>query len=79
VVLTRPVGARGREPGELAALTTGTETIVEPRLGPALDQALAGSCPLLVICGSFYLVGEARQLLHRRFGVPAPAASIASC
>ncbi len=79
VVLTRPSGARGREPGDLLALTAGTETIVEPRLDRALDRALAGNAPLLVICGSFYLVGEARRLLHQRFGVPAPAASIATC
>ncbi len=79
VVLARPTGPRGREPQELLSLVRGQDVVVEPRLEPALDRALEGSAPLLVICGSFYLVGEARRALNRRFGVPPPAAEIATC
>ena len=79
VVLSRPAGARGRPPRELLPFVPGGEAIVEPRLGPALDRALEGTAPLLVICGSFYLVGEARRKLSERFGTPRPAAAIATC
>ena len=79
LVLSRPTGGRGLEPEELLALVPRSEAIVEPRLGPALGRALEGTAPLLVICGSFYLVGEARRLLTGRFGTPPPAATIASC
>ena len=78
VVLTRPTGERGREPRELLPLVRGG-AIVEPRLGRAVQQALEGGSPLVVICGSFYLVGEARTLLTRRFGSPPPAAHISTC
>ena len=79
IVLTRAAGVRGRDPHELVPLLTGREAIVEPRPGPALDRALAGAAPLLVVCGSFYLVGEVRSMLNRRFGVPKPAARIRTC
>ena len=78
IVLTRAAGPRGREPGDLAPLVGARRAIVEPNLEAALDRALTGPAPLLVICGSFYLVGDARRLLTRRFGVPQPAASIAA-
>ena len=79
VVLTRPSGARSRDPRQLVPFLDGREATVEPRLEAALDEALAGRAPLLVACGSFYLVGEVRSLLTRRFGVPEPAARIPSC
>jgi dihydrofolate synthase/folylpolyglutamate synthase len=79
VVLTRPSGARGRPPRELLPLLAGRRALVEPRPALALDLALSGTAPLLVICGSFYLVGEARQLLRERFGRPPAAATIAVC
>ena len=78
IVLTRPTGPRGREPRELLRLA-GRRAVVEPRLERAIDEALGGDSPLLVICGSFYLVGEARALLTRCFGVPRPAAEIRTC
>lgn len=79
IVLTRPAGARSRDPRELVPLLTGRKAIVEPRPGPALDRALVGAAPLLVVCGSFYLVGEVRGMLSRRFGVPEPAAKVRTC
>ena len=79
IVLARPGSDRGRDPGELLAFLPGRKAIVEPRPAAALDRALAGAAPLLVACGSFYLVGEIRGLMSRRFGVPEPAARIATC
>jgi folylpolyglutamate synthase/dihydropteroate synthase len=91
VVLSLPSGPRGRQPAELLPLVHGSTAIVEPRLERALDRVLdggfdgaldevaAGSSPLLVVCGSFYLVGEVRRLLRERFGTPPPAAQIAVC
>ena len=78
-MLSRPTGARGRPPAELLPLVPGGGAVVEPRLEPALDRALEGGAPLLVVCGSFYLVGEVRRMLRERFGVPLPAARIATC
>jgi dihydrofolate synthase/folylpolyglutamate synthase len=48
----------------------------------ALDRSLAlraaDRAPLLVVTGSLYLVGEARRWLRERYGVPAPAADLAT-
>jgi dihydrofolate synthase/folylpolyglutamate synthase len=79
LVLTRPAGDRGLEPEALLPLVPSRQVIVEPGLRSALDKTLAGTAPLVVICGSFYLVGEARRLLTNRFGTPPPATAIASC
>lgn len=88
VVLTRPPGARGRDPAELAGLVPGRPVAVEPDPGRALDAALAGPAgraeegrgaagdegeALLVATGSLYLVGDLRTRLRQRFGVPPPA------
>ena len=79
IVLTRPSSERGREPRELLRLLLGRRAIVAPRPAEALDRALGGNAPLLVVCGSFHLVGEVRGLLSQRFGVPEPAARIPTC
>jgi hypothetical protein len=42
----------------------------------ALAAALDSPEGLLVVTGSLYLVGEARQILRERFGVPPPAALV---
>ena len=44
--------------------------VVLTPLERALDDAIAGEGDLVVVCGSLSLVGEARVLLRRRFGVP---------
>lgn len=79
IVLSRPSNSRAREPRELLSLVAAERTIVEPRLEEALDRALEGTAPLLVACGSIYLVGEVRRMLTRRFGRPPPAAQTATC
>jgi len=60
----------------LAALPPGTASIAADT-AHALDLALAdsGECQVerVVVCGSIYLVGDARLELRSRFGVPPPA------
>ncbi len=69
VVLTRPGSTRGRPPGDISALSRCSNTVVVESPREALDHALATEAPVLV-CGSIYLVGEARGQLRERFGVP---------
>lgn len=71
VVLTRPPGERGADPSAYAALAAGADVIVDPDPGTALDAALAGPSPTLLVCGSIYLVAAVRALLLDRFGLPA--------
>jgi dihydrofolate synthase/folylpolyglutamate synthase len=79
VVLTRPDSPRALDPAFLVSLAEGAGA-VEPRVesdpGRALELALQGPSPLLVVCGSIYLLGTIRQALHARFGVPTPAADL---
>jgi dihydrofolate synthase / folylpolyglutamate synthase len=77
VILTSPPGHRSHLPARLATLLPGSETIVEETLETALDRALGRDGPLLVITGSLYLVGAARQELRRRYGIPQAAVDIA--
>jgi len=51
---------------------------LEPRVSDALWQALEGCVGHLLVCGSLYLIGEARGLLRQRFGVPPPVGQAAS-
>jgi dihydrofolate synthase/folylpolyglutamate synthase len=74
-VLTRPANPRALEPAELVPLLGDRAVAVEPDPGRALDRALAPGGEVLVVCGSIYLVGEIRQGLRERFGMP-PAAAI---
>lgn len=46
--------------------------------GESLSRALAAGAPLVVVTGSLYLVGEARRWLRQRYGVPPPAAELAT-
>jgi dihydrofolate synthase / folylpolyglutamate synthase len=76
LVFTTPPSGRARAPEELPALLpegTSVEAVVEPDVERALDRALAAGPATLVVCGSIFLVGEVRQKLRRRFGVPAAA------
>jgi dihydrofolate synthase/folylpolyglutamate synthase len=74
VVLTRPPGDRGREPGELLALLPpGTAAEIEPDPERAAARALEVEAPAaapVVVCGSIFLVGAVRSWLRRTFGVP---------
>jgi dihydrofolate synthase/folylpolyglutamate synthase len=72
IVLTAPPSDRARQPEEVAALLPGRTVEVEPDLGAALDRALLPG-GTLVACGSIFLVGEIRERLRERFGVPAAA------
>ncbi|MGE5576517.1 MAG: bifunctional folylpolyglutamate synthase/dihydrofolate synthase [Syntrophothermus sp.] len=68
-VITRPNSPRAAEPAQVAGYfrTQGKRCEVreEPRIPAAVDQALAlaGADDLVCICGSLYLVGEARAHL----------------
>lgn len=50
-----------------AADNTGTECVAEPDVEKAIEGAreLAGDKGLVCICGSLYLAGEARRILHK--------------
>jgi dihydrofolate synthase/folylpolyglutamate synthase len=88
-VFTRPSSVRARAPEQLAeqlagplgagAATIGGRTgrviLVEPQPAAALAAALDLGADTLVACGSIFLVGELRQRLRQRFGLPPPAAA----
>ncbi len=77
VVLTTPAFSRAVDPAALPAYLPGRAPVVVPRAADALELALRGPEPV-VVSGSLYLVGELRSELTRRFGVPTPAADIAT-
>ncbi len=68
-VITRPDSPRAAEPAQVAAHFRSQggrcEMREEPRISAAVDQALALAGPedLVCVCGSLYLVGEARAHL----------------
>lgn len=64
LVMTRPALARSRAPEELASIAArlGAPAAVVPAVGDALAHA-ATLGPLVVVCGSIYLLGEVRALL----------------
>ncbi len=73
LVLTRPASPRAKDPAELLPLLAGRDgVVVEPDPGRALARALALDGEVLGVCGSIFLVGEVRNGLRERFGVPAP-------
>jgi dihydrofolate synthase/folylpolyglutamate synthase len=75
VILTSPDSERALPPAEIEKLLPAGRAVVVPAAAPALERALADDPELLVVCGSVYLVGEVRELLRDRFGVPPPAVS----
>src|SRR5262249_3070615 len=84
LVFTTAPSPRARRAEDLPALmpaaaarAAAPRVLVEPAPAAALDRALALGAATVVACGSIFLVGELRQLLRRRFGVPAPAADLA--
>ncbi len=73
VFLTRPRSPRAAALETLEAALGAPADLAEPDPARALAAALAAGDSRLVVCGSLYLVGEARRELRRRFGMPAPA------
>jgi dihydrofolate synthase/folylpolyglutamate synthase len=73
VILARPSSPRGVAPRELEASLPGRDCVLASDPAAAIELALAGGAQRLVVCGSIYLVGDARRELRLRFGVPAPA------
>jgi len=67
-ILTVPSDERGMPAARLVAESE--SGVVLTPLERALDDAIAGEGDLVVVCGSLSLVGEARALLRRRYGVP---------
>jgi len=73
VVLTRPPNPRAVPPAELARyLLPALPVSWHDDPDEALMTALGAAPPLVVACGSIYLIGELRGALRRRFGVPPP-------
>jgi dihydrofolate synthase/folylpolyglutamate synthase len=72
VILVRPPSPRGVDPRELQAALPDVAASIAADPSAALELALAGA-ERVVVCGSIYLVGDLRNELRRRFGVPAPA------
>lgn len=76
LTLTQPTSPRAHPAATLAAhLPPSRSFTVEPDPAQALDRALTTD-HLLVACGSIVLIGQLRTLLHHRFGVPPPAATL---
>jgi dihydrofolate synthase/folylpolyglutamate synthase len=64
----RPPHPRGLDPEEVAAVARrlGIEAEAMPSISSALESArvLAGENGFILVTGSLYVVGEARQRLH---------------
>jgi dihydrofolate synthase/folylpolyglutamate synthase len=69
VILTRPDSTRSRDPHELVQWSDCPDTTVVESPKKALGRALKTGLPV-VVCGSIYLIGEARGQLRRTFGLP---------
>lgn len=76
VYLAPPASPRALPVAALAVLPALRGATAFADAPAALDAALAGGQPLVVVSGSLYLVGEARGWLRERFGVPPPAAEV---
>lgn len=66
-VVTRPKSPRAAEPEDVAASlkALGVDTLVEPDIDTAVAKALAWAGPqdAVLVCGSLYLAGRAREVL----------------
>jgi dihydrofolate synthase/folylpolyglutamate synthase len=84
LILTTPASPRAVPPEDLARSLASehpelaARLLIEPEPGRALERGLDLGADLLVVCGSIYLIGEVRQILRKRFGVPPPADGIAT-
>jgi dihydrofolate synthase/folylpolyglutamate synthase len=63
-VFTKPQGGRAEDPARLQALVPGS--LVKPAAGDALSYARqhAPAGTTILVCGSLYLIGEARNMLQ---------------
>ena len=64
--LTKPPSTRGRRPGALREIVSDGTLQVSEDPEAALNAALQRGRPV-VVCGSIYLVGEVRKILHKRY------------
>ncbi len=64
VVFTRVAGSRSKEPAELQELWPGSRTAATPREAIELVRKEANPSETVLICGSLYLIGEARAMLQ---------------
>jgi dihydrofolate synthase/folylpolyglutamate synthase len=83
LIFTTVPSPRARRADELPALLergAGTwaarDAVVEADPAAALARALDLGAETVVVCGSIFLVGELRQLLRQRYGVPPAAADL---
>ena len=84
VILTTPVNSKALPPSELRSIIADqAKVVIEDDVGVALQRAIAevvepcDRAPLLVVCGSIYLVGDVRTRLREEFGEPPSAGSMA--
>ena len=76
VWVTAPASARAMTVEALLAVPALRAATAAPDVGAAIAGALDAGHREVVVTGSLYLVGEARQSLRQRFGVPRPAADV---
>jgi dihydrofolate synthase / folylpolyglutamate synthase len=63
-IFTKVAGSRSKEPGELQALWPGSRVVPSPAQAIAQARREASPDDTVLICGSLYLIGEARAVLH---------------
>jgi len=76
VVLTAPSSPRALEPTRFHSSVQSGSVVVVPKAKEALTRLLDCGGSLALVCGSVHLVGELRQELRRRFGVPYSAVDL---
>ena len=63
-VFTKVAGSRSQDPGELQAHWPGSRVAATPREAIELMRSECGPDDTVLICGSLYLIGEARAVLE---------------
>jgi folylpolyglutamate synthase/dihydropteroate synthase len=63
VVFTKVAGSRSKDPAELQELWPGSRVAATPREAIELVRSEAKADDTVLICGSLYLIGEARAML----------------
>jgi dihydrofolate synthase/folylpolyglutamate synthase len=62
-IFTKPHGARAKDPAELQALAPGSQAVTNVREAITGAHEAAPPHTTILVCGSLYLVGEARSLV----------------